>query len=139
MKNKAPLVLMEQMIMLLVFALAAALCMQAFVKSDSLSKGSEARDGAVLAAQSAAETLRNYAGDWEKAAEYLQADRFDDASLTVTYDQDWQSGGTAYTLEAQAVETEFEGLGKAEIRISSGEETLISLEVAWQEVIPDGG
>ena len=30
--NKTPLLLMEQMIMLLVFALAAAICLQAFVK-----------------------------------------------------------------------------------------------------------
>ena len=37
MRSKAPLLLMEQMVMLLVFALAAALCLQAFVKSDGLS------------------------------------------------------------------------------------------------------
>ena len=41
MKSKAPLMLMEQMIMLLVFALAAALCLQAFVKSEQLSSRSE--------------------------------------------------------------------------------------------------
>ena len=44
MKSKAPLMLMEQMIMLLVFALAAALCLQAFVKSEQLSSRSENRD-----------------------------------------------------------------------------------------------
>ena len=32
MKHKPPLILMEQMVMLLVFAMAAALCLQAFVK-----------------------------------------------------------------------------------------------------------
>ena len=37
MRSKAPLLLMEQMVMLLVFALAAALCVQAFVKSDAIS------------------------------------------------------------------------------------------------------
>ncbi len=37
MKSKAPLVLMEQIIMLLVFALAAAICLQAFIKADALS------------------------------------------------------------------------------------------------------
>ena len=47
MKSKAPLLLMEQMVMLLVFALAAALCLQAFVKSDGLSRRSEARDRAM--------------------------------------------------------------------------------------------
>ena len=48
MKSKAPLMLMEQMVMLLVFALAAALCLQAFVKADEISKQAEARDRAVL-------------------------------------------------------------------------------------------
>ncbi|MCI9425675.1 MAG: hypothetical protein HFF30_08945, partial [Flavonifractor sp.] len=51
MRSKAPLVMMEQMVMLLVFALAAALCLQAFVRSDAQSKHSEARDRAVLQAQ----------------------------------------------------------------------------------------
>ena len=45
MKSKAPLILMEQMAILLVFALAAALCLQAFVKSDSLSSRSRDRAG----------------------------------------------------------------------------------------------
>lgn len=34
MRSKAPLVLMEQLVMVLVFALAAALCVQVFVLSD---------------------------------------------------------------------------------------------------------
>ena len=41
-RSKAPLAMMEQMVMLLVFALAAALCLQAFVKSDGMSKRGEA-------------------------------------------------------------------------------------------------
>ena len=63
MKSKAPLLLMEQMVMLLVFALAAALCLQAFVKSDGLSGNSEARDRAVTLCQTAAETVR-HSGGW---------------------------------------------------------------------------
>ena len=47
MRSKAPLLLMEQMVMLAVFALAAALCLQAFVKSDGLSGDSQDRDRAV--------------------------------------------------------------------------------------------
>ena len=34
MRSKTPLALMEQMVMVLVFALAAALCLQVFVVSD---------------------------------------------------------------------------------------------------------
>ena len=47
MRSKAPLVMMEQMVMLLVFALAAALCLQAFVQSDLLSKDIASRDRAI--------------------------------------------------------------------------------------------
>ena len=46
MRSKAPLVLMEQAVMVLVFALAAALCLRAFVWSDQLSRQNEARDRA---------------------------------------------------------------------------------------------
>ena len=58
MRSKAPLVLMEQLVMVLVFALAAALCVQVFVLSDQTSRSHEARDRAVVAAQNAAENLK---------------------------------------------------------------------------------
>ena len=44
MRSKAPLVLMEQLVMVLVFALAAALCVQVFVLSDQTSRNYAARD-----------------------------------------------------------------------------------------------
>ena len=68
MKSKAPLLLMEQMVMLLVFALAAALCLQAFVKSDAVSRRSGDRDRAVVLCQSAAEAIR-HTGDVEEGLE----------------------------------------------------------------------
>lgn len=37
-RSKAPLALMEQIIMILVFALASAVCLQAFVYADRLSR-----------------------------------------------------------------------------------------------------
>ena len=67
-KSKAPLVMLEQMVMLLVFALAAALCLQAFVKSDQMSRNSEARDRAMILCQSAAEAIRQTNGDFPAAA-----------------------------------------------------------------------
>ena len=67
MKSKAPLALMEQIVMLLVFALAAALCLQAFVKSDQISRESQARSNAALAVQNTAETIRYSGGSFEHA------------------------------------------------------------------------
>ena len=94
MKSKAPLILMEQMVMLLVFALGAALCLQAFVKSDSLSSRSEARDRAAVEAQNAAETVRHYGGSAQnalsRAAEDLGAEYSEEfVTFTLFYDEDW--------------------------------------------------
>ena len=92
MKSKAPLILMEQMAMLLVFALAAALCLQAFVKSDSLSSRSRDRDRAVTLAQTVAETVRASGGSPGQAiaaaAEKLGY-RCDQSVLDQSFDGDW--------------------------------------------------
>ena len=58
MRSKSPLALMEQVIMVLVFALAAALCLRVFVFSDLASTRNEAVDRAVLECQNAAETMK---------------------------------------------------------------------------------
>ena len=59
MRSKSPLALMEQVVMVLVFALAAALCLRVFVFSDQASERNEAVDRAVLEVQNAAETLKS--------------------------------------------------------------------------------
>ena len=94
MKSKAPLALMEQMVMLLVFALAAALCLQAFVKSDELSARGEARDRAAVLCQTAAETVRHYGGDAQnalsRAAEDLGAAYSEEfVTFSLDYDENW--------------------------------------------------
>lgn len=94
MRSKAPLILMEQMVMLLVFALAAALCLQAFVKSDALSGRSEARDKAAVLCQNAAETVRHCGGSAQnalsKAAEELGAAYSGEfVTLSLDYDENW--------------------------------------------------
>ena len=58
MRSRAPLALMEQLVMILVFALAAALCLQVFVFADRISARNEETDRAVLVCQNAAETLK---------------------------------------------------------------------------------
>ena len=65
MRSKAPLALMEQMVMVLVFALAAALCLQAFALADRISRQNAERDQALVAAQNAAEQVKQVRGDWD--------------------------------------------------------------------------
>ena len=108
MKSKAPLALMEQMVMLLVFALAAALCLQAFVQSDRLSRESEARDHAAVLCQSVAETIRH--------------------SDTREY---------AYCLRAEEVDSGLPGLGQARVEVveTAAGEPLFDLTISWQKEV----
>ena len=87
MKSKAPLMLMEQMVMLLVFAIAAALCLQGFVKSSDISKLSRARDMAVIEAQNAAEAVRNGS---EEDYFIENGAFFTEKGGTIYYDEEWQ-------------------------------------------------
>ncbi len=138
MRSKAPLVLMEQMVMLLVFALAAALCLQAFVQSDAQSGRAQARDRAVVLCQSTAEVLRATGGDFEQAARLLGGDGAGEDSLMIDYREDWTAadGTMRYTLGACRVESGVPGLGKAEVwvRDEAEEDELFRIAVAWQEV-----
>lgn len=139
MRSKAPLILMEQMVMLLVFALAAALCLQAFVQSDRLSKESAARDRAITLCQNAAELVRHGGGDLAAAAEKLGGVCTGE-ELCAGYDKDWTASDVqscTYRLTVRPVDSGVEGLGRARISVveEASENRLFELETAWQEDI----
>ena len=144
MKSKAPLALIELAVMLVVFALAAVLCMQAFVRADSESKEIAARDQALVQAQTAAEVLKSRGGDMahaQIAAAELLGGRVEQGMWYILYDENWMVvedwSDAAYSLHAQGVPTEVTGLWKAEIWVDTcgdGEVILCSLPVAWQGV-----
>lgn len=139
MRSKAPLVLIEQAAMLVVFALAAALCLRAFVWADSQSSKQAAYDSAVIQAQNAAEMLKHLAGNFEQASrEYGGC--WADGQWTICYDENWvqTDGKGEYFLRASPAETGLECLGSAEVRVLKGETVLFSLDVCWQEVGPGG-
>lgn len=110
MKNKASLMLMEQLVMILVFALCAALCLQCFVAADRISEETALRDEAVLLAQNTAESLKTG---------HPIPDAPDGLTSTV-----------------KALPTNLPGLEKAEISVFDAENgtLLISLTVGFQEV-----
>lgn len=144
MKSKAPLALIEQAIMLVVFALAAVLCLQAFVWADSESKEIAARDMALMQAQSAAEVLKSKGGDMahaQSAAAELLGGRVEQGMWYILYDENWDPvdnwTDAAYSLHAQGVPTDVEGLWKAEVWVDTcrnREVTLCSIPIAWQGV-----
>ncbi|MDE6259260.1 MAG: hypothetical protein K2M42_00090 [Oscillospiraceae bacterium] len=153
MKSKAPLAMMEQIVMLLVFALAAALCLQAFVKSDQMSKRSEARDHAAVLCQNVAETIQ-HDGDIEAALTRLHGEVYaeDDGVYRSFYDGDWNyvrsipgcgtgAPETVYRLEVWPVDSGVVGLGRARVEAVSIEDntSVFSLEITWQEEVSARG
>ncbi len=135
MRNKSTLVLLEQSVMLLIFALAAALCLRAFFQADRISGETAALDRAVTAAQTAAETLKHARGDLARAAEH--GGTVEENRWVIPYDEQWQTttGEESYLLTAELCDSGKPGLGTAHIVVtdSSGTE-LFQIPVAWQEV-----
>ena len=86
-RSKAPLALMEQIIMILVFALASAVCLQAFVYADNLSGNGTKTETASVRAQTVAEYCKANHGDLEKAASLLKGERTEEG-LSVDYPED---------------------------------------------------
>lgn len=138
MKSKAPLALMEQIVMVLVFALAAALCLQAFTWSDSQSKKNEARDQALIRVESAVETIKHFQGDFEKAADSFGG-QWNGSCWKIGYDKNWKEiepgGKVEYLLTVKPQESGLPLLGQARAEMSSRNgERLFSLNICWQEV-----
>ena len=136
MKNKAPLALMEQLVMLLVFALAAALCLQIFVFSRQLSDYCGMRSHGITVAQNAAELLKSTGGDLEECAG-IGGGTWEEDCWQLALDAGWQatsSDNAKYLLSVTLAEEKIPLLGTADIAVRkiTGEE-LVGFSVSWQE------
>ncbi|MCI9475041.1 hypothetical protein AALA22_01860 [Anaerovoracaceae bacterium 41-7] len=137
MRSKAPLVMIEQMIMLLVFALAAVLCLQAFTTSKEISEESICRDRAVVEVQNAAESMK--AGDGETYFREMGANLGEEGGQ-IFYNEKWKpfedSKGemeAAFRLQLSYKDTDIAYLQSAEIAVYDAEgELLFSMPVSWQ-------
>jgi len=160
MKGKSILALMEQLVMLAVFALCAALCLQGFVKSDRLSRRSEAQDRAMVEVQSVAEAIKNHGGEPEEAIAAAIQRLGGNIPSGIVYNEDWTraqpeegTGGLAfdmtdgksrYTLLAYPVDCDIPGLAKAGICLvdeMAGEKDreIVRMEIAWQTEVREDG
>lgn len=138
MKNKAPLALMEQLVMVLVFALAAAVCLQVFVFSDQMSRRNEIMDRAVLAAQSAAETIKHTKGDYRQATQTLGGN-WDETAWNLCYNEKGDlithAEDAAFLLSVSETDSGQPLLGMAEVTAEMPDgDVLFVIPVAWQEV-----
>lgn len=123
MKSRTPLVLIELTVMLLVFSLAAVLCLQGFSWADAKSLEESQKDQAFLQLQNAAEQL--------KAGKELPE--------TVYYGDNWQEvqEDPAYILRLTPEERDVPYLSTARLEMTKADGTLLGeLTVSWQEVWP---
>lgn len=139
MRSKAPLALIEQAVMLAVFALACVLCLRAFVWADLRSEGSAARDEGLLVVQNAAELIKSCRGDFFAAAERYGG-RWDGETWTVRYDEHWTATeeNAVFVLRAWPEESGVPYLGRGTAALYRDTVCLAQLEVCWQEVSGNG-
>lgn len=136
MRNKAKLVMIEQIVMILVFALAATICVRMFVLSEKLSKTYGDTDRAVLAAQNAAELLKSdgIAG-YISETNVIQTAQdewvtFFDSKWSVTDEEDKRK----FSLKVNYTEDEDACLWRADIVVCSAEDVeLFCIPVAGQK------
>lgn len=124
MKNKTSLAMMELLVMVLVFALAAALCLGIFAKTDKMSQQTELRDGAVLMAQNGAETMKACAGDMDRVAQVLGG-RADGKTAEIYAD--------GYRMVLTCLDSDIPGLGQGSIEVYWEENLLYTVWTGWQE------
>ena len=112
--SKTPLFLMELIIMLLVFSISAAVCLQVFAGAKRISAESSRLDTAVIQAQNAAECWKATKGDIAETAEMFGSET-DGNSFSVYDEENW-------------IHMEFTCEGpKADIIIMNGEKEIFSL------------
>ena len=138
-KSKSHLALMEQAIMILVFAFAAAICVQAFQKADTTSKELAARDRAVNYGQTVAETVKSVHGDLESAAGILGGIA-EENKLLFWYDNEWNrvsKEDATYELCLMVTETSAY-LEKSQLIVTELKKSkvLFALPVNWQKEVP---
>ncbi len=105
-RSGLPLLLTELTVMLLVFALCAAVCLSLFASARETSQTSGELGAAALWAQSAAEVWSASGGDVTAAAAALGADE-NGSGFTLALSRDWQpaaDGEYTLTLAADGVD-----------------------------------
>lgn len=127
MKNRTSLLLMEQLVMVLVFTIAAAVCLRLFGAAWQINRQTELRSEAAVMAQNGAEVIKGCQGDLQQAGVLLHGQVRDDVLLI--------SDGEL-VMQIRQLPESIPGLGRAEVRVDREQEELFFLTVSWQEVIP---
>jgi len=132
MKNKqasgSGMFLIELMLGIMIFAVAAAICLKIFVTANQISDGSTELNRAVIAAQSTAECFKASGGDLSETAKLLGENFTSGETLTMHFD--------SYTVEITRVADQ-PGLIEGEVSVSgSSGNQIFSIPITVLEVAP---
>jgi len=138
-RSRSTLFLIEQLIVVAVFAICSAACVRILASAFITARESRDKSYAVLAAESAAESFKATAGDLGRTAVMLgAASGYSDADGTVTvfYDRQWHACGSReanYRLRLVSAKPETPGLplslGEITVETITGE-SLLAITVA---------
>ncbi len=129
-RSKAPLALVELVLMILVFAFCAAVSVWAFAWSDTTAKGTVTQDDACVVVESVAETVRAEGADGRGASHVLASVAeglgvgYEPADGVVSFE-------TASGVTVVAAIDDDTPAGTARVEVSC-EETGMSVPVVWQ-------
>ena len=134
--SRSTLFLMEQLVVILVFAICSAVCVTIFVESYQMERHSLDMNYALLAAGSGAECYKASGGDTRKAAERLSDfSVFSGGAAAVYYDEDWNPCGEAGAFYVLRITPESSLRAEITVGKADGEE-FVTLTVAARG---DGG
>ena len=137
------LLLIELLIALMFFSLAAAICLQLFIGAHNFSEEASNKSRAAIEAQNIAECFKAADGEIGETARLLDV-AGGDGSLTIWYDKDWNraimppdshsyAGNLVFCATLRVFDAS-NGLIRATLEIRRDENTLIEFDVAALEV-----
>ena len=136
MKNKVFLPLIEQMCMILLFAVVSAICIRGFTLAKSISAEHRVQDRAVVEVQNVAELIKGCAGDLVHASQIYGGVAAEE-EWSVYYGVSWEfvsdKKEAEYQLNVKKSRHSSLPLGEATVELLDGETVVFSLDVAWQE------
>ena len=135
MKNKSTLLLLEIGIMLLVFALGSALCLNLFTHADNISQSSYNLDTASRHAQNIAEVLKSTHGDFEKAADILGIE-YSASAFQIGFDKNWTvcNSDPHFLISVFGLCSDTEEMCQAKITVTEKGKSspLFTIAASWQ-------
>ena len=96
--SKSTLFLMEQIVVITVFAICAAVCVNIIVTSYLMTMEAVDTKNALITAESAAESFKATGGDTRRTTEILSesiSSYFSDNAILIYYDNNWKPSGEA--------------------------------------------